>query len=695
MENTSELAQLKSQYKKYIEENLQNMKIEQAQYLINEFEKVNKPDVEIFTYKGIAAYLLNDYEKAENFFEEGLLVNNVYPDLLFNLGMVNEKRSKLNDANRYYKRALKATRDESLISLIKNRINEIESDPNISQLLKKRLLIIDYQVPTINESAIVMRESFIKIIKEQGWEPIVVTAHPDLFDKVDVIAIAEPEYSLIEQSSILQVQALYNKLVNKKEVMNEFMSEVKNLRLDVIQPNTSVLWAVKVINELEKQLDLYNVDQVYSLSDTIANHLVAFAIKEKYNKPWVSEYSDKCSCYSNNPGSVAYKVEYSMEDSLMKTADATILNVKDVKQGKLNLSEDKVTYLDFAKPTIELAALLNDTLSNFDLQQSKPKICFFYFKTGDKFLNDIIEYFSRFYSVRRVAVQNKEEIEEDMRWADICWFEWCNNILVHATNLPIAMEKKIICRIHRYEVFTDIPKNVEWGTVDKAIVVTDHLKKLLELKVPNIENMVEFTTIKNGVDLSKFTLSQRKKGYNIAFVGHMIPRKNPMLLLQIAKKLVEKDSRYKVFIAGNFEDEMLELYWIHMVKELELEQNVFFEGYQVNIDDWLENKQYILSTTMHESFGYGIAEAMARGIKPVIHNFLYSKEIWPEKYLFNTVDEAVEIIESSVYSSEEYRDYITDNYSLDNQLIQINLLFEEMSKNSDVKSSYTISYNGS
>jgi glycosyltransferase involved in cell wall biosynthesis len=66
---------------------------------------------------------------------------------------------------------------------------------------------------------------------------------------------------------------------------------------------------------------------------------------------------------------------------------------------------------------------------------------------------------------------------------------------------------------------------------------------------------------------------------------------------------------------------------------------------------WLEDKNYVLSTSIHESFGYGIAEAMARGIKPIIHDFPYAYEIWGEELLFRTVDEAVGLIRNGTYMS--------------------------------------------
>ena len=86
----------------------------------------------------------------------------------------------------------------------------------------------------------------------------------------------------------------------------------------------------------------------------------------------------------------------------------------------------------------------------------------------------------------------------------------------------------------------------------------------------------------------------------------------------------------------------------------------------------------MLSTSIHESFGYGIAEAMARGIKPVIHDFLNADEIWDKRFLFNTVDEAVDMILDDSYDSEAYRDFIKSRFNLDDKVAEIRKLLSEL-----------------
>lgn len=352
------------------------------------------------------------------------------------------------------------------------------------------------------------------------------------------------------------------------------------------------------------------------------------------------------------------------------------------QKGELQTAYD--LYIDAKKLIYDDSSDTDEALNRINKKvpgiKTRKRIAFFVKSGMDSFLADIIKGISSDYITKKIIVRNTAQIDSGMKWADICWFEWCDELLIYGSNLNISKEKKIICRLHRYEVFTEQPSKVNWSHVDKLLIVTDHLKNLLKVSVPEIESYTSIETFKNGVDLNRFKLEKREKGFNIAYIGYIHMRKNPVLLLQILKSLSEKDSKYKLFIAGKFQDSLAKLYFQYQITEMKLENNVFFEGWQSDINQWLKNKNYVLSTSIHESFGYGIAEAMTRGIKPIIHNFPFAKEIWPEKYMFNTVQEAVDLITEIDYNSKEYRRYIEDHYSMERQLEGIKDILDKVEK---------------
>lgn len=302
--------------------------------------------------------------------------------------------------------------------------------------------------------------------------------------------------------------------------------------------------------------------------------------------------------------------------------------------------------------------------------KQKIRIAFFVKQGLDSFINDIIKDLSIQHEVKKVIVTNYNQIDEEMKWADVSWFEWCDELVIYGTREKPFGNKKIICRLHSYEAFTSYPSFVKWENVDCTIFVAKHIRDTV-LKETSMDQK-KAVVIPNGVYINKFDYKEREKGFNIAYAGYINYKKGPMLLLQTIKAIVDRDNRYKLYIAGEFQDLRYIQYFKQMLEEMDLNNNVFYHGWQEDLNNWLEDKQYILCTSVLESQGMGIMQAMSKGIKPVIHNFVGAKEIYDKKYLWNTIDEAAAMIFSNQYNSLEYRKFIEHNYEQDNKVHLIN-----------------------
>ncbi len=273
---------------------------------------------------------------------------------------------------------------------------------------------------------------------------------------------------------------------------------------------------------------------------------------------------------------------------------------------------------------------------------AKKRIVFFILPGLDNFIDDIIRYLSQKYDTKKVIVNHYDQIDEEMKKADICWFEWCDPLVAYGSKLEMAKDKKIICRLHSYESFTNYIYQVNWSNVDKVIFVAEHIKRFVLSKIFIPQDKVY--VIPNGIDLSKQEYKERKKGFNIAYVGYINFKKGPMLLLHAFKKIFDTDNRYKLHIAGTFDEERYRLYFNQMIKEFGLEKNIIFYGWQKDINKWLEDKNYLICTSVLESQGLGIMEAMSKGIRPLIHNFVGAKEVYPEKYVWSSLDDIVNML---------------------------------------------------
>jgi tetratricopeptide (TPR) repeat protein len=325
------------------------------------------------------------------------------------------------------------------------------------------------------------------------------------------------------------------------------------------------------------------------------------------------------------------------------------------------------------------------------IRSKRPKVAFFCGGDGMTFLDEIIEFTKQRFEVRLFEGRTKEELYELMKWSDISWFEWCTNLAVIGSKQPKVC--KNIIRLHRYEAYEQWPQLINWTNVDALITVgNSFVRDALLRKVPYIESYTPIVTIPNGVNLEKFTFADRTRGKNIAFLSNLRMVKNPAFVLQCMQKLHYMDSEYRLFFGGLFQDETLEQYLKYMVDVLGLRDVVFFDGRQDDVGSWLRDKHYIVSTSLIESQGMGLLEAMACGLKPVIHNFPGANQIYPSEFLFNIAEEFCRHILCEQYEPQKYRRFVEENHTLKNQLPKINNIFTQIEADIDAEQSGTPLY---
>lgn len=297
----------------------------------------------------------------------------------------------------------------------------------------------------------------------------------------------------------------------------------------------------------------------------------------------------------------------------------------------------------------------------------------------DQFIDPIIEGLSNSYIARKFIIRNKQDIYNAIDYGDIVWLEWANEVAIIGTRYEGIKGKKIIVRLHSYEAFSQLPNKIIWENVNRLILVGPHIREILKITVPDIEKKAKIEIVYNGIDLDSTPWRERQPGYNIAWVGFINHKKNPQMALQILKKLTDIDKRYKLHVAGSFQDLRYKIYLEYMINEMGLQDNVKFYGWIDDMEKFWEDKNYLLHTSIHESFGYGIFEAMARGIKPVIHNFRGVKDLYRKDDIFNTIDGAIDLILNKNYYSNAYRNWIIEKgWTLENQLKQIKDIIKEI-----------------
>ena len=309
---------------------------------------------------------------------------------------------------------------------------------------------------------------------------------------------------------------------------------------------------------------------------------------------------------------------------------------------------------------------------------AKKKVTFFTLG-GDMFLRDIIINLRKDYDIKFFSRGSDMEFKQLLHDSDIAWFEFCDRLAIEATKSPKLC--KYVTRLHSYEMFTPMPGEVDWTKIDKLIYVSGIVHDYCTKKF-NIPTDIA-TVINNGVNVNKYQIPENKKfNKKIAFIGFMNYKKGPQMLLEAFRKIYEHDPEYTFHVAGEHQDERIHLYFQQMA--INLPFKIHWEGWQGDISKFLKDKDFIISTSLFESFQYALAEGMLQGCIPLVHNWIGADAIYPTAHIFNTVDECVEMVksfeamENKKEAYQEAREHIVNNFSFDRQIEQIRALLEEL-----------------
>lgn len=291
------------------------------------------------------------------------------------------------------------------------------------------------------------------------------------------------------------------------------------------------------------------------------------------------------------------------------------------------------------------------------------------------FLAPLIPVLEQHFEVRFYAGPPGPELAAAIAWADIVWLEWCWDHAAWATSSGVLGGRACVVRLHSIEALqTDYPARVDWRQVDALVTVGEDIDALVQERFPASAAAARMV-IPNGIDLERFRPGAVAPDMRrIGWVGHVEPKKNPMMMLQVMHALRRQESGFSLHVAGAFTDLRTLRYLRRMIPALGLEGWVHFDGEVADMPGWYADKGVLLSTTMYESFGLNIGEAMAVGAFPVVHGFPGAELLWPVECQFAGVDEAVALIRAA--RPGLYRAWVAERYGLAQQAEMILALLD-------------------
>ncbi|WP_326514720.1 glycosyltransferase [Clostridium intestinale] len=175
--NRNEFESYKIEIKRIIEEFINENKLVEAKGLIQEYESIEKNDIDLYSFKGIIEIMENNLDMAEQIFKEGLLIKDDNFDLNYNLGYLYQNKNIIDKSKIYYKRALFNIKDKNIQSLIFENLKVMGETEDLEDILRKpKFLKTSIIILTYNnfEYTRLCIESIRKYTEEGSYEIIVI-----------------------------------------------------------------------------------------------------------------------------------------------------------------------------------------------------------------------------------------------------------------------------------------------------------------------------------------------------------------------------------------------------------------------------------------------------------------------------------------------------------------------------------------
>ena len=261
---------------------------------------------------------------------------------------------------------------------------------------------------------------------------------------------------------------------------------------------------------------------------------------------------------------------------------------------------------------------------------------------------------------------------EAMEEADLTFFYQSDNGLVTASTEKKPHKGKVFAQCVDIEVWAGQPLGVDWSYVNGVFFMAEHIRDMVLPRL-SLPDSVKTALIKPGIDIDRFPLKKtflspsppRKLAYVVGERRIWDVKRLDVCLMMLRDLLDNTDKLWQLHILGSYSThEQYNDYCKHLIKDLDLEGFIFWYEYQESVSDWLEDKDYFVLPSTKEAFSYATAEAMAKGIKPIIGNWRGAKETWGPFYnkTYTRMLRAIWDGENGVYHPEIYRKYVADHY---------------------------------
>ena len=251
------------------------------------------------------------------------------------------------------------------------------------------------------------------------------------------------------------------------------------------------------------------------------------------------------------------------------------------------------------------------------------------------------------------VITDERRSRELLQRADIVFCEWClGNAEWYSQNKRDG--QTLIIRLHHQELELDFLDRIDWNSVDAICFICEQNRQTFLARRPHLAAKAKL--IYNLIDVPSFA-RQKEDGaqFSLGLMGTAPRRKAPHVALEILERLRRLDSRYHLRIKGK---QPREYEWLwrrpeersyyerldELLAQPELAGAVTFDDHGDDVQAWFSRVGFVLSTSEHEGSHQSVAEGMASSAVPIIRNWAGADQLYPARYVFESVDQAVKLV---------------------------------------------------
>jgi glycosyltransferase involved in cell wall biosynthesis/2-polyprenyl-3-methyl-5-hydroxy-6-metoxy-1,4-benzoquinol methylase len=295
----------------------------------------------------------------------------------------------------------------------------------------------------------------------------------------------------------------------------------------------------------------------------------------------------------------------------------------------------------------------------------------------NKFLKLWSDYFSRENEVRVLTPKTDSELDSLGDWPQIVLSGWCNQPLFYLSHR--RPPRVLATYIRSYEALTPgMLQAARWDKIHGAVFVADHVRQVANQIGPEGLGKVRQATIFNCVDTDQYPFYENGPGHDIAYVGYINHKKGIGLLMQCIEQASRLDEKYHFHFAGVFQEARYEHYMKHLLRETGLQDRVTFHGWVKDIQGFLADKNYVISTSPWEGCPNNVIEAMACGVRPLVHNWKGAKDLFGNDLVFDTVDQFTRMLTSEGYDARAYRRIVSERFNAEANLPELDRFLADL-----------------